>query len=127
MPLSEKARIEVYLPEAAHPAYSQFLETLEREFTFAFGGCTLVRGLEGSYLSRLGIEIHDHISLLYSDAPFEFTHNFEILSKYTDELRDAALKALAEELILVAAFPVFHAQEASLFQGKATISPVPPQ
>ena len=59
MPLFERARVEVYLPDAAHPAYSQYLAILQREFTFAFGGCSLVRGLEGSYLSRLGDEMHD--------------------------------------------------------------------
>ena len=40
MPLSEKARIEVYLPDALHPAYAELLEVLDREFTCTFGGCT---------------------------------------------------------------------------------------
>jgi len=110
LPLFERARVEVYLPDAAHPAYSQYLAILQREFTFAFGGCSLVRGLEGSYLSRLGDEMHDRVNLLYSDAPFDFKHHFEILSHYADELRDAALQALEEEAILVAVYPVYHAQ-----------------
>jgi hypothetical protein len=70
LPLFEKARIEAYLPDASHPAYSEFLATLKREFTFAFGGCSLMRGLEGSYLSRSGTEIPDRVNVLYADAPF---------------------------------------------------------
>ena len=67
MPLSEKARIEVYLPDAPHPAYAELLEVLDREFTYPFGGCTLVRGLEGSYLSRLGAVMRDRVNVLYFD------------------------------------------------------------
>jgi hypothetical protein len=48
LPLSEKARIEVYLPDLARFAYQDLLDTLEREFTYTFGGCTIVRGLEGT-------------------------------------------------------------------------------
>jgi hypothetical protein len=54
LPLSEKARIEVYLPDVAHPAYAELLDVFDREFTYAFGGCTLARGRKGSYLSNLG-------------------------------------------------------------------------
>jgi hypothetical protein len=110
LPLSEKARIEVYLPDLTHPAYPELLATLEREFTYAFGGCTLVRGLEGSYLSRLGTVIRDGVNLLYSDTPFAFEANFATLSEYADELGTAALRSLDEEAILVAVFPVYHAQ-----------------
>jgi hypothetical protein len=64
LPLFERARIEVYLPDVVHPAYPELLAALEREFTFAFGGCTLVRDLEGSYLSRHGNVMRDRINLL---------------------------------------------------------------
>ena len=47
MPLSEKARIEVYLPDLPRRAYQDLLASLEREFSYSFGGCTTVRGLEG--------------------------------------------------------------------------------
>jgi hypothetical protein len=110
LPLSEKARIEAYLPDLAHPSYPELLAALEREFTYAFGGCTLVRGLEGSYLSRRGIVMRDRIDLLYSDTPFSLTSHLPVLSHYVDELRDAAFQALDEEAILIAVFPVHHGE-----------------
>ena len=57
MPLSEKARIEVYLPDVTRLAYEDLLDAFEQEFTYTFGGCTTVRGLEGNYLSRLGLRM----------------------------------------------------------------------
>ena len=62
MPLSEKARIEMYLPDLPPVAYRDLLDALNQEFTYTFGGCTIVRGLDGSYLSRLGLRIRDHIN-----------------------------------------------------------------
>ena len=112
MPLCKKARIEVYLPDAVHPAYAELLAALEQEFTYAFGGCTLVRGLEGSYLSRFGLVMRDRVNLLYSDTPFAFEAKFDTLSEYADKLRDAALRALKEEAVLVALFPIYHADNA---------------
>ena len=110
MPLSEKARIEVYLPDVPRPAYHDLLASLEQEFTYTFGGCTTVRGLEGNYLSQLGLRIRDRINLVYADAPFAFEENFDLLSRYTDELRDAAIEALEEEAVLVVAFKVYHSE-----------------
>jgi hypothetical protein len=34
LPLSEQARIEVYLPGLPKPSYQELLETLDREFTY---------------------------------------------------------------------------------------------
>ena len=110
MPLSEKARIEVYLPDVPRQAYQDFLGTLDQEFTYTFGGCTIVRGLEGDYLSRLGMSVRDHINLIYSDTSFGFEENFARISRYTDELRAAAFEALEEEVVLVAAFKVYHSE-----------------
>ena len=61
MPLSEKTRIEVYLPDLPTPAYQKLLEALRREFTHALGGSTLVRNLSGTYLSRLGLTVEDRV------------------------------------------------------------------
>jgi hypothetical protein len=110
LPLSEKARIEVYLPDVPRQAYQDLLGALEQEFTYTFGGCTTVRGLEGNYLSRLGLRMRDRINLVYTDTPFAFEENFRAISRYADELRDAAAEALEEEAVLVAVFRVFHAQ-----------------
>ena len=110
MPLSEKARIEVYLPDIDHPAYPELLDVLEREFAYSFGGCILVSGLEGSCLSRIGSVMRDRVNLLYTDTPFAFEANFATLSAYADQLRRAALDALEEEAILIVVYPVYHCE-----------------
>jgi hypothetical protein len=89
LPLSEKARIEVYIPDLPKPAYQDLLETLDQEFTYTFGGTTIIRGLDGNYLSRLGLRMQDRVNLLYTDTPFAFENNFERISRYTDELQGA--------------------------------------
>lgn len=109
MPLSEKARVEVYLPDLPKPAYQELLAALDREFTYTFGGCTIVRGLEGSYLSQAGSKLQDRITLIYTDTPYGFTENFEIISRYADKLKEAAFRALEEEAILIVVLAVYHA------------------
>lgn len=109
MPLSEKARVEVYIPDLPSPAYQNLLDTLEQEFTYTFGGCTIVRGLHGSYLSEAGFPMEDRISVIYTDAAIRFDHNLEALSRFMDKLRQATFTALAEEAVLIAAFKVYHA------------------
>lgn len=46
----------MYLPDLPTASYRNLLEAFDVEFTHAFGGCTIVRGLEGSYLSRVGVK-----------------------------------------------------------------------
>jgi hypothetical protein len=53
------------------------MRSFEEEFTYAFGGSSIVRGLEGSYLSQSGERIADRINLLYSDAPLALSTNFD--------------------------------------------------
>ena len=110
MPLSEKARVEVYLPDLPKRTYRDLLEALEREFTYTFGGSTIIRGLDGSYLSHAGLPIRDRVNLIYTDTPFAFDDNLERISRYTDELRDAAFEALEEEAILVVVLKVYHGE-----------------
>lgn len=108
MPLSERARVEVYLPDLPKPAYQDLLAALDGEFTYAFGGCTIIRGLDGSYLSQAGQMLQDRITLIYTDTPYAFTENIRIISKYCNRLREAANLALEEEAILVVIFAIYH-------------------
>lgn len=110
MPLSEKARVEVYLPDLPRKAYKDLLDALAQEFTYAFGGCTIIYGLDGSYLSEAGLQIQDRINLIYTDTPYPFEENFAILSTYADKLKNASLAALEEEAILVTVGKVYHAE-----------------
>ena len=110
MPLSEKARIEVYVPDLPQETYQNLLDVLAQEFTYTFGGSTIMRGLDGRYLSSHGLQVQDRVHLIYTDTPFAFEENFESLSRYADALRDAAFEALEEESILVVALKVYHAE-----------------
>jgi len=110
LPLSERVRIEVYVPDLPGHGYRLLLATLEREFSFTFGGCTIIRGLDGSYLSRAGVVIHDRVNLIYTDAPFSMSGQRETISRYAEELKAAAYEALEEEAILVVVQVVFHAE-----------------
>ena len=110
MPLSERARIEVYLPDLPRPTYQDLLGELEKEFTYTFGGCTTLRGLEGNYLSRVGQVMRDRINLVYTDMPFACDQHFALIGRYADELREAAFEALEEEAVLIAVVKVYHAQ-----------------
>ena len=67
MPLLERVRVEAYLPDLPSSEYQNLLRSFEEEFTYAFGGCSIVRGLEGSYLSDSGDRIPDRINLIFSD------------------------------------------------------------
>ncbi len=111
MPLSARARVEIYLPDQPVPIYQDLLQTIVNEFTTSFGGCTIKRGIDGYYLSTFGQVIADRIILVYSDTPFEFQENIDGLAKYADNLRRYAFDALDEEEILVAVWPVHHSVE----------------
>jgi hypothetical protein len=109
LPLSEKARVEVYLPDLPRAAYQELLNELAQEFTYTFGGCTIIRGLDGSYLSQAGLQIQDRINLIYTDTPYAFEENFEIVSAYADKLKAAVDSALEEEAVLIAVAKIYHA------------------
>ncbi len=110
MPLSEKARVEVYLPDLPRAAYQELLNELAQEFTYTFGGCTIISGLDGSYLSQAGLQIQDRINLIYTDTPYAFEENFEIVSAYADKLKAAVDAALEEEAVLIAVAKIYHAE-----------------
>ena len=77
MPLLEQARVEVYLPDLPSSEYQNLLRSFEEEFTYAFGGASIVRGLEVSYLPESGEPIPDRINVVYSDSPVAPSTNFE--------------------------------------------------
>lgn len=109
MPLSERARIEAYLPvQPKKPVYERLLDAFEREFIHTFGGCTVVKNTEGKYLSADGEPVTDKINLVYADAPFDFVDNFEALSDYADELKKLALRCTDEESILIVVHRIYH-------------------
>lgn len=108
MPLLERARVEVYLPDLPTESYRNLLKAFNDEFTYTFGGCTIIRGLDGSYLSKAGLIIGDKINLIYSDLPLAFSNHAEKIAKYAGELKHAAFEALSEEAVLVTVTQIYH-------------------
>jgi hypothetical protein len=110
LPLAEKARVEVYIPDLLEEAYQKLLEVFEQEFTYTFGGCTVSRGLSGSFQSQIGAVVPDRINLIYTDTPFSLEESLPLLSTYADKLRQAALRMLNEEAVLVVVMKVYHSE-----------------
>jgi 16S rRNA G966 N2-methylase RsmD len=108
LPLSARARIEVYLPERKNAAYRRLQKAFEREFLQTFGGCTVIENIKGLYLSSNEATDTDKINLIYADTPFDFEKNLKAISKYTDELKKAALEASEEESILIVVHKIYH-------------------
>ena len=109
MPLLERVRVEVYLPDPSQLEYENLLLSLEEEFTYAFGGCTTLRGLQGSYLSGAGKRVPDRINLIYSDLPLPLSTRFDAVAAYADSVKRAAIEVLAEENVMISVQQVYHA------------------
>lgn len=108
MALLERARVAVYVPDLPAPHYRNLLLSFEEEFTYAFGGCNVVRGLEGHYLDRMGNKTPDRIALIYTDLPLALSTNFKTTAQYAAELKQAASEVLSEETVLVSVGQIFH-------------------
>ena len=109
MPLLERVTVEVYIPDPSQLRYEKLLLSLEEEFTYAFGGCTTVRGLQGSYLSSFGRRIPDRVNLIYSDLPLALSTRFDAVAGYAEKVKRAAIEALTEEDVLISGEQVYHA------------------
>lgn len=44
MPLLERTRVEVYIPDLPSNEYQSLIRVLEAEFTYAFGGSSVLKG-----------------------------------------------------------------------------------
>lgn len=110
MPLSEKVRIEIFIPDPPDTAYRDLLEELATELSYAFGGCTEVAA-SGKYRSFDGLIFSDKINILFSDAPLLWERDRLALGQYVDWVRGAAQLALErEEVVLVSVYPVAHGE-----------------
>ena len=108
MPLSKRARIEIYLPTKNEKRYQRLRRACELEFLRMFGGCTVISGARGLYLNSDGDEETDTIDVVYADTPFELEEDNAKLARYTDELKAAVLKATNEEAILLVVHDIYH-------------------
>jgi hypothetical protein len=110
LPLFERVRIEVFIPDLPDPTYSRILEEFGDELSYAFGGCTVTPS-SGKYHSASGLILPDKINILFTDTPFEWEEDREALTRYAEELRDVIQRALeGEEAILVSIHRVYHVE-----------------
>lgn len=110
MPLLEKLRIEVFIPDLPDPIYDRLLEELGDELTYAFGGCTVIQ-TAGKYRSASGLILPDNVNVLFTDTPFNWDDDRTIIQRYAEELRKVVHRALEkEEAVLVSLHPVVHVE-----------------
>jgi hypothetical protein len=110
LPLSEKVRIEIFIPDVPQFAYRDLLEELSTELTYAFGGCTQVSA-SGKYRSFDGLIVPDKINILFCDVPLLWERDRLALGQYVDRVRRAAELALArEEVVLISVHQVCHGE-----------------
>ena len=110
MPLSEKTRIEVYLPDRKERHYQNLLDVFADEFTEAFGGATVIYGFEGRFLSDDGSKEVEKMNVVYTDLPLSLTQYLNEISAYLEEIKQAAHEVLDEESILTTAKTIYHAE-----------------
>ena len=110
MPLSEKVRIEIFIPDPSDVAYRNLLKELATELSYAFGGCTQVPA-SGQYRTFDGSIFLDKINILFSDAPLLWRRDRLAIAQYVDWVSRAAQRALErEEAVLISVYPVYHGE-----------------
>jgi hypothetical protein len=110
LPLSEKVRIEIFIPDLPDPVYGDILDELGNELTYAFGGCTFI-STRGKYRSARGLILPDRVHLLFSDTAFQWTRDRVLIEGYAESMQTVVKRALSrEESILVVAYPVSHSE-----------------
>jgi hypothetical protein len=107
--LVQRARIEAYIPVSPDPAYRDALDWLILEFSYSFGGCTVIEYVAGYYLDSQGEVIQDRINIVYADTPLELPKQLRLVESYTSGLSTFLRTQLyREEAILITAQSVLH-------------------
>jgi len=108
--LSERVRVEIFIPDLPAPSYTELLEELETELIYAFGGCTVISA-SGSFRSDYGLILPDDIKIVFTDIPLDINHDRLRLGRYVDRVSAAVRQALPEEeSIMVAVHSIYHAE-----------------
>lgn len=109
MLLSERVRVEIFIPDLPDPSYSR-LEELEVELSYTFGGCTVVSA-SGQFRSDSGLLLPDNINIVFTDVALDINHDRLRIGQYVDRVIGAIRQALPEEeSILVALHAIYHAE-----------------
>jgi len=94
------------LPSGA--AFGRLQTIFEREFLYAFGGCTVVPETKGLYLAGDGTRETEGVNLVYADTPFDLDGNLEALNVYTQMLKSSVLEVTNEESVLIVIHKIYH-------------------
>jgi hypothetical protein len=109
LPLFERVRVEIFIPDLLDLAYTRVLDELGDELSYAFGGCTTISAA-GKYRSFQGAILPDQVTILFTDTPFSWELDQGTIQEYAARLQASVRRALPnEEAILISAFPVCHA------------------
>jgi hypothetical protein len=109
LPLLERIRIEIYIPDLPDIVYKNILEELGDELSYSFGGCSVVAA-SGKYRSDFGSIIPDRVNILFTDTPFHWDRDRLIVELYAERLKEIVTTALSkEEAILITVSPIYHA------------------
>ena len=109
MPLTKRARIEIYLPATSSKALHRLRRAFEREFLSTFGGCTVISSIKGLYLSSSSEIAHDEVDLVYTDTPFSLETHMKEISEYTGSLKELTVSITGEESVLIVVQEIYHA------------------
>ena len=90
MPLLEKVRVEVFIPDLPDPVYARLLDELGDELSYTFGGCSMVSAA-GKYRSNSGAILPDQITILFSDIPLAWEFDQQAVQEYTTRLQTAVV------------------------------------
>lgn len=108
MPLSNKVRVEIFIPDVPDPAYSRLSEELGDELSYAFGGCTTILA-KGKYCSDSGAILPDRVNLQFVDVPLSWERDRLAIERYASILQNIAERALTkEEAVLIVVYPICH-------------------
>ncbi|MGH7887334.1 MAG: hypothetical protein ACREPG_05675 [Candidatus Binatia bacterium] len=108
MPLLEKVRIELFIPDLPGLIYARILEEIGNELSYAFGGCTAI-STQGKYRSTAGLILPDKVNILITDTPFQWDKDRLLIERYTRSLHQVVRQVLSsEEAILISVHPVYH-------------------
>jgi len=110
LPLSEKVRIETFIPGLPDRICSGILENLGNELAAAFGGSTVISSV-GKYRTIEGMLLPDKINILFSATPFHWKRDRLIIEQYSERRRLSGKRSLQEEeSILGSIYPVYHSE-----------------
>jgi len=108
LPLLERIRIELFIPDLPDNIYKNILEELGDELSYSFGGCSVVVA-SGKYRSEFGEIIPDRINILFTDTPFLWDKDRLIIEQYAERLKHVVATALSqEEAILITVNRIYH-------------------